>query len=204
MSTDTHAAMTAFAPAVFPSTGPGPDPLGQERAHRLGHAAGYAAGLRAARATLAERLADLEADHERRDAVRSASIATAVAALSAAAARLDARETTTLLEAQDQLAAAAVDLAEAVLGMELAYGDTSARAALARALAGVRHEPQRTVRMNPDDVAALAGTVVPAELVGDPALARGDAMVDLDDGFLDAGIGAALGRARAALTEDPS
>ncbi|WP_154792083.1 FliH/SctL family protein [Occultella kanbiaonis] len=204
MSTDAGRLPAAFAPAVFPATGASPDPRGQEQAQRRGHAAGYAAGLRAARATLAERLTELETEHERHDAERSAATAGAVAALSAAAARLDARETTTLLDAQDQLAAAAVDLAEAVLGIELADGDTSARAALTRALAGVRHEVVRTVRMHPDDIATLAGAQAPVDLVADAALTRGDAMVDLDAGFLDAGIRTALGRARAALTQAPS
>lgn len=105
-----------------------------------------------------------------------------------------------LASAAQTLQRAALELAEAVLGVELSDGATGAVAALAR-VAAAEVEPV-VVRLNPDDLRAL-GTdpQLPdgARLVADASLGRGDAVAELPDGWLDARIGTALDRARAAL-----
>jgi flagellar assembly protein FliH len=112
-------------------------------------------------------------------------------------------------EIQDVLAASALELAEAILGYEIAQGGNTARAALQRALSsrtpggstGV--ENVTAVRLHPADIAALkANGVVDApgvELTADPTLNPGDAVAEYPDGWIDARIGTAVARARHAL-----
>ena len=110
------------------------------------------------------------------------------------------------LLADGRTANAALELATAVLGCELADAERSARAALARVLDTPVPAGLQTVRLHPRDLEALrTAGVVPGiagvELVADPHLAPGDAVGEHPDGFLDARIGAALDRARAALAD---
>lgn len=56
------------------------------------------------------------------------------------------------------------------------------------------------VRLHPDDVHLLAQAgVEDPVLLADATLGRGDAVADLEHGFLDARIGTAVARARAGL-----
>jgi flagellar assembly protein FliH len=59
------------------------------------------------------------------------------------------------------------------------------------------------VRLHPADIAVLKAAGLPqgtgVELVPDPSLARGDAMAEYPQGWLDARLGTALARARSAL-----
>lgn len=198
MSTSaTVPAVTTVPPLPVITTGRASEAVAE--ATRRGHAAGYAAGLREAARTVAERREQLEAEHARTvERVRQECVR-ALAALGAAAAQLRAREVAAVQDAQDVLAAAALDLAEAVIGVELADGETSARAALARALADVDAESVRVVRLNPADLHHLDTATADVRLVGDPSVPVGDAVAELDHGLLDAAIGSALRRARAAL-----
>ncbi|NKX49982.1 hypothetical protein HER39_05200 [Arthrobacter deserti] len=130
-----------------------------------------------------------------------------VQALGMAVRALQQRAAPVLADAQDTLVAAAMELAEAILGWELADGERSARAALSRALAGVDASAVQTVRMNPADLTVLDPEVrrqAGVRFVPDSSLARGDAVTEFEDGYLDARIGSALARARAALQAGPS
>ena len=109
-----------------------------------------------------------------------------------------------LADASAALHAAALELAAAVLGSELADGERSARAALARVLQHPELPGIQVVRLHPRDLDALRAVggvpeVVGVELVADASLAPGDAIGEHPDGYLDARIGTALDRARAAL-----
>ncbi len=101
------------------------------------------------------------------------------------------------------LVQAAVELAEAVLGRELADGSASARAALDRALSAGADLGVHTVRLSPADHAALLGEGVEAPagvaMVADPRLRPGDAISEHPAGYLDAQVSTALDRARRAL-----
>lgn len=198
------------------STGPVFTPLHTTRPEAASVAAGYSSGYTAGWSAGA-RAAAQDAEEQRRRAAEElaarAQLAASAAqeALSTLAQAADAarrRSAPVLTDAQDALTRAAVDLAETVLGAELRDGDASAQSALRRALS-VRDEGLVRVRLHPEDLAHLTATLasLPAELrlpdgvelVADPALGRGDAVSELEEGYLDARVGAALVRVRDAL-----
>ncbi|MGJ3192699.1 FliH/SctL family protein [Paenarthrobacter sp. FR1] len=197
-----------FTRVTFPSVASDDRSSESDRGFVQGHAAGYAAGMQAAAAEQLHLQARLRAEHdETLDAGRSA-VARAVQLLQAAANAAQRRQEVAMDEVQDVLAAGAIELAEAILGYELAQGQNTARAALERALGtqgrgstGVEHVTQ--VRLNPGDLAALAASgvvdVAGVELKADAALNPGDAVGEYPDGWIDARIGSALERARQAL-----
>ncbi|WP_078106345.1 FliH/SctL family protein [Arthrobacter sp. SRS-W-1-2016] len=189
---------------VFPDIQPATSSRKEDRGYTQGHAAGYAAGIRAAAAEQLGLREQLQAEHRAMlDAGRLA-VGHAVRALEAAAAESRQRRGAVLEEAQDVLAAGAMELAEAILGYELNDGANTARAVLARALATVSDvQTVTTVRLHPEDLAALTavdvGSVAGVELKADPALGRGDAIAEYPQGWLDARLGTAVDRAKAAL-----
>ncbi|MCI0141342.1 flagellar assembly protein FliH [Arthrobacter bambusae] len=189
---------------VFPDIQPATSSRKEDRGYTQGHAAGYAAGIRAAAAEQLGLREQLQAEHRAMlDAGRLA-VGHAVRALEAAAAESRQRRGAVLEEAQDVLAAGAMELAEAILGYELNDGANTARAALARALATASDvQTVTTVRLHPEDLAALTavdiGSVAGVELKADPALDRGDAIAEYPQGWLDARLGTAVDRAKAAL-----
>jgi flagellar assembly protein FliH len=193
-----------FSRAQFPLLKSSADAATGSLAYAHGHTAGYTSGLRKAAVDVEHRRIQMEAEHAAVLSDCEARTGRALASLAAAAAALDAAAVPVLAEAQDALAAAALDLAEAILGRELADTDTSARAALARALAETPSAGVRTVRMHPADLTVLAGTITETPgviLTADGSLDRGDAFAEFEAGHLDARIGSALARARAALLE---
>jgi flagellar assembly protein FliH len=198
---------TAFSALSYPSLRTEQQDAASLRAQASGHAAGYAAGLRAAAIEQAARTARLEAEHEATTRHAQARLERAVEVLASAARSLDARTAPVLAEAQDAVAASAIELAEAIVGIELRDGATSATAAMTRALAGVDTALVQTVRLNPLDLAVLDESVIAATgivFVADPSLARGDALTELPVGYLDARIGSATARARAAILGEAS
>jgi flagellar assembly protein FliH len=192
------------------------EPTTRAAGYAAGYSAGYAAGAREA-----ARVAQAETERVRRERAveaerNAARLADALAVLANAARVAADRSAPVLAAAERTLQAAALELATAVLGVELADGATSARAALTRVLALDPEHEVHTVRLHPQDLAVLrealdaAGTgVQPAglpdltgvELVADPSLAPGDARGEFPEGYLDARVVAALGRARYALAE---
>lgn len=198
---------TEARPIVFPSL----QTSGESEGFTRGHAAGYSAGLRKAEAEARALRADLEAQHIAAREEGQLRLASAVVLLEAAATALQARTAPVLEEADAELAAAVVALAEAVIGRELSDAETGAKAALERALSAPDSEAVMAVRLHPADLALLEAELLEAELlktkttaahvafVPDPSLARGDAVAEYPDGELDARIGTAVARARAAL-----
>lgn len=197
-----------FFPMTFPSL---PATAQQEQAdadsRAAGHAAGYAAGLRAAGAELAGQKAALDAEHRAALLHDAARTDRAIVVLTAAALALDSRLLPVVSDAQDAIAVSALDLAETIIGAELANSERSAKAALARALAAVDPATITTIRLNPLDLSVLDENVRAASAVSftaDASLARGDAIADLPLGYLDARITTAVARARAAILGDAS
>ena len=143
-----------------------------------------------------------EAEHEATIRHGQARLDRALDVLGAASAALTARAVPVVTEAQDAVAQNALLLAETILGIELATGDTSARAALARAFSTVDAPLVTSVRLSPMDLAVLDDTIIASAgvaLVADPTLGRGDAIAELPVGYLDARISSATDRARAAI-----
>ena len=200
-----------FSALVFPTLADAgaPDGRSEDRARlerqwqARGHAAGYTEGLRAASAAVDARVAGLEAEHAELMRAAGQQRDRTLDVLSAAVRALETRTVPVLHDVEDTLLAAAIDLAEAIIGHALADEATAVRSALGRTNAdGAAGSPGHTVRLNPHDLAALdAATVAGAgvALVADASLSRGDAVSEFPDGYLDARIGSALQRARAAL-----
>jgi len=178
---------------------------GQDRsdsvAYATGHLAGFTDGLRKATAAADVRRQEMEAEHAA--VLRHAQARTdrAVALLTGAVQAVRNAVLPVVGDAQDALIAAALDLAETIIGVELGDGALSARAALVRALADVPAGGTVTVKMNPADFTVLGeSTSVPgAVIMADPAMGRGDAVAEFEHGHLNARIGTALDRARQAL-----
>jgi flagellar assembly protein FliH len=180
----------------------------RDRARTAGYAAGYAAGAaEAARAATVE-AQRVTAQRAAEDAHRAEQLDAALAVLARAAHAAAARTAPVLAQAEQAVHAAALELTSAVLAHELADGEHAARAALGRVLDHPQLPGIQTVRLNPRDLAALQAAggstrTAGVELVADPSLAPGDAIGEHADGYLDARIGEALDRARAALATDP-
>jgi len=191
---------TAFSPLSFPAL---PGQVSDERDAIRGHATGYAAGRRQAEVEIAALRESIHAEAARAADLAGADLRSAIAALTRAADELRARQVPVLASVDASIASAAIELAEAIVGHELATGDGSARAALDRA--SVEAVPAGSVvRLNPHDIRVIVaegGTPTAFELVADYTLQRGDAVVDLDHGSIDARVAGSLARARAALTE---
>lgn len=203
MSTD-RARDSGPARVVFPALRQ-PGGTHEDTGYQHGHAAGYAAGIRAA-AKEQRRIQDrLIAEHAQAMSTWRADTQRTLAALESAAAAINRRSVEVLTEAEDVLAHAALELAEAILGCELSSGDRGARAALARALPGADIETLTVVRLHPADLSVLDPEDYPdaetVRLVPDPTLRRGDAIAEHPHGWLDARISTALDRVRTALLE---
>ncbi|MGE3621765.1 MAG: FliH/SctL family protein [Acidimicrobiia bacterium] len=163
-----------------------------------GRAAGLAEGRREARAGIAAARADAER-----------AVADLAAALDRALTGLAAHRALAAADLGRAVAEAALELAEAVVGRELALSTDPGRDALVRALRVVAPPAAVVAHLHPDDAATLgdAGLAVVPEgveltVVADPAVDRGDCRLTVDDGAVDASIGAALARARAVLLDE--
>ncbi|MGY4856599.1 FliH/SctL family protein [Cryobacterium sp. AP23] len=177
----------------------------EEHARARGHAAGYTEGLRAAAIEVDARVARLDAEYTALTRTATRDLNAAVTVLHTAAQALDRRTVPVLRDAEDTLLSAAIDLAEAIIGHALSDETSAVRFALGRssdtAGAGGSSTRPHTVRLHPDDLALLDPAVEApgVTLVADTSLVRGDAVSEFPDGYLDARIGSALERARAAL-----
>lgn len=190
-----------FSPYDFPAM---PSGRADERATMRGHAAGYAAGRQQVERELEALRAAIELDGTRRAQQGSAEVQSALDALARSAAEFRQRELPTLHAVETAIASAAIELAEAIVGHELSAADDSARAAVQRAV----HEAGGTgsaIRLNPEDAAVIAaggGLSTGLDLVADPSIRRGDAVVDVANGSIDARIANSIARAKAALGGD--
>ena len=125
--------------------------------------------------------------------------------LAAAADELSAREATARADIEDQVVATALQIAEVLIGHELAQPDGRGRDAIARALALAPERGHVTARLHPADIAVidpaamLVGRTI--DIVSDPTLAPGDCIVDVGACRVDARIGPALERAREVLEQ---
>lgn len=178
-------------------------------AHAEGYAAGWAAGARAAAEEGAAQRDRERAEHDQREAQADQQLRRTLAALTAAIEHWQSLSAPVLADAESTLHRAALELAEAVLTREVRPGPDSATALLAKALS-LPHDTQPTVlRLSDQDLPhverliASGGAVLPAGLsvVADPHLGPGDSITEHSTGMLDARIGQALERARAALEE---
>ena len=170
---------------------------GYDDGYQAGIAEGLAAGRTAAAAETAAAIARAEA------LCRS---------LAEAADDLRRRKALELKGLEDTLARAAFDLATAVVGRELQLSSSPGNDALARALALVPAGCIAIARLHPDDVATLGavsalspgGTPEPpgVTIIADPAVEPGGCILEVGNSRIDAQLGSALDRVRAALLGD--
>jgi flagellar assembly protein FliH len=124
--------------------------------------------------------------------------------LSDAADALMARETTAREQIENELVAAAFEIATALVGHELDNPDTRGREAIARALALAPDHGLVVARLNPTDFAVIDPSQLQLgraiELISDPTVGPGECIVDVGSCRIDARIGPALERVREVLS----
>ena len=160
---------------------------GYDDGYRAGMAEGLAAGRAAAAGEMAAAIARAEA---------------LCGSLAEAADDLRRRQALELKGLEDALARAAFDLATAVVGRELQLSSSPGNDALARAMALVPAGCIATARLHPDDVASLNVVADPITVIADPAIEPGGCVLEVGDSRIDAQLGSALDRVRAALLGD--
>jgi flagellar assembly protein FliH len=171
-------------------------------ARAQGYAVGWAEGRRAgeehARAEAGRETAEWAAEH----ADRAAEHEHALEALRQAAQRLERTVAEVCTAVETHSVEVALQLAEAIVGREVALAADPAADAMRRALALVPEGTAVTVRLHPADRSSLDAAEFAeyaVRLADDPTLARGDAAVDTDKSVVDATVAAALARVREVL-----
>jgi flagellar assembly protein FliH len=183
--------------------------LAEARATALaqGYAAGWAEGKRQAADAARAAAEQAAVDAARAVVERTAALDRAVAAVAAAATALERQVAPAVTAAEEAVLRAALTLTETLLGHELAASRSPGEDALRRALALAPAGRPVTVRLHPDDLAALTGCG-PADrdvdgravtLLADPRLQPGDAVAECDATTVDARLGPALDRVREVL-----
>ena len=171
-------------------------------ARAQGYAAGWAEGRRRATETAAVREAERDRTRDEEHAHALAALRDGTAALAAALDQARADLAATQRELADRAVELGLQVAEAVLQRELAVVVDPGAEAVARALAEVPATVPVTVRLHPADLAVLDPAALDgrqAALVGDPALQRGDAVVETETHVVDATVAAAMARVREVL-----
>ena len=197
----------AFTAIAFPAVRSRQNSEADDQARARGYAAGFAQGARAAEHELAERRAHLDAGFAEAAEQAEALLQRRIAAVETMLRALEARLQPVVESAQESLAVSAMDLAEAILGVELRDAGTSAKSIVSRVLSTVDAAEPTVVRVHPGELPLLTGLFGGHEairLVADDSLDRGDAVAELPSGFVDARISTALARARCALLGERS
>jgi flagellar assembly protein FliH len=178
----------------------------REAARAEGYAAGWGEGRRIAAAESRTRAAAVAAEIGAGERARQARHVSALDALAEAATALERQALPVLDEFSDSILTAALVLAEAVLGRELALAGDGGAVALRRALDLAPRNRPVTVRLHPEDLVtlSLAGSTVEIDgrtvtLVPDVSVGPGGAVAECDATEVDARLGAALDRAGKAL-----
>lgn len=197
----------AFTPLAVPRVGETPIDLRGEtdRARTRGYAEGFAEGRRIA---LEQARTDQEEQALRMQQMQAAFVERAQSALDAvraAGSTLDQHVADVAGVDADRIEHLAVELASAIVGVELSDSARSAGHALRRALDEMPIGRWTRVSFSPRDADTLradaeaTATIGEIELVSSAAVDDGGSIVEIDDGAVDARIGAAFARVRAAL-----
>lgn len=171
-----------------------------EQAKYAGRAQGYANGwAEGRRAAEDQARADAAAAAARRaldDRLRQDEHDQAVAALRQAAAQLHAAAAAICATVEGQATDLAMRLVAELLGRELAVATQPGADAVRRALRLLPDEALVSVRLHPCDLGQAATELCPpgTRIIADPSLSRGDAVVESEQGVVDARLSTALER----------
>jgi flagellar assembly protein FliH len=204
---DDVAAPTASAPAntaLVPHVVEESRIVGYEAGLTAGHAEGFALGYE-------EAVTAAEAELEQLRVAAMQDRARQLQELDQAARAIDVTLTCIAPAGQDlfthvegTLAAAAMALAEAILGRELRDDATRGSDALARVLALAPARVPVTVRLHPTDAAIVREIATlgdrDIEIIDDATLSPGDAVAELGESEIDGRIASAVDRVRVALS----
>lgn len=199
MSTET------FRESVFPRLLGQDSERERERARQRGYAAGHAEGFRIATAAVEEAARRRTLEQSMQTAEAEAALDRAVTAVDVAAARFAARVDEMVALDEQRILQRAIELAELIVAGELTDQGRAATVALRRAMSAVGDHEVLEVRLHPTDLAVLEKSeTLPSgiPLRADGELSPGDAVLSVQDGLIDARVGAAFDRARRALRED--
>lgn len=179
----------------------------REAARAQGYAAGWAEGRRAAAEDAAAHRAELTTEAAAAETARAAEHAAALATLERAAARLQQQSLEVARLVEDASLTLARELTTALVGHELATAADPAADTVRRVLAvlpggtlpvTLRVPPAVAALLTPHDAPELAEHAV--QVVADPALGAGDAVVETDAQVVDLRVTAALERVREVLS----
>jgi flagellar assembly protein FliH len=184
----------AFSPLEAELPGP-VDPAVAAAEERRGYDDGYGAGM-------AEGLAAGRAALAAESAAHAARLESVIRSLDEAAADLRRRQALELAGLEDTLARTAVDLASAIIGRELQVAASPGADALARAMGLVPAGATATARLHPADAALITDGPTGVTFIADPAVESGGCILEVGDSRIDAQLGSALDRVRAALLGD--
>ncbi|MFJ4175750.1 FliH/SctL family protein [Microbacterium sp. NPDC089696] len=201
---------SAFTPLAVPRVGETPIDLRGEadRARARGYAEGFAEGRRIA---LERAQVETTAHELRMQEMQVAFVERAQAALDAvrgAKSAIDQRVAAVARIDADRIEDLAVELATVIVGAELSDPARSAGHALRRALDQMPVDRWTRVSFSTRDADTLRADAASSAAIGDLDLLSSDAVddggsiVEIDDGAVDARIGAAFARVRAALRGD--
>jgi flagellar assembly protein FliH len=180
----------------------------KDAARTAGYAEGWAQGQRAAAQAAQANQDQAVAAAQAHEARRAAALAQAVSAVGRSASALEAQLMPTVAELQELILGHAVELAEAILGRELAEAEGRGADAVRRAFAAAPDGGEISIRLHPDDYRNIMGSATdadysyegrPVRLRPDPAIRPGDAMAETGSTTVDASIATALQRAREVL-----
>ena len=164
----------------------------REDAARVGYEDGFSAGL----------LAGAQ-EAQARTAQAGTAVSAALVALESAAAQLATRQAGGVADVEQRVTSMALQIAQAVIGREVATSPTAGRDAIVRALQLAPEGPGAVVRLNPvdlDTVGELARlTNRDISLVPDPAVEQGGCILEAGPCRIDAQVGPALDRVRQVL-----
>ena len=172
------------------------DPALVQSATDDGYRAGYQAGFDAG-------LLDASDAIEARERSRATDLASTLDNLDSAVAHLRDDHDEIVMSIERRVMAVAVEVAEIIVGHELAITDRPGIEALQRALQFAPQGASATARLHADDIATLGNHRdafgQDLSIVADASLRRGDCIVDIDSMRIDARIAEALQRVREAI-----
>jgi flagellar assembly protein FliH len=174
----------------------------RNRGHAQGYAAGLAEGRAAAAAEAAQQRAELAEHLEQSRKDQAAAVTDAVSGLVSAADALARAASDGVAADLNALLGAAADLAETMVGHDLACRAEPGLDAVRRAVAAAPAPGPLTVRLHPDDAAIVAAQPPRPDFVviADPAIERGGCIAEQGDSRIDALISNAVQRVREVLS----